>query len=226
MDKHAELEAFVAVVQEGGFSAAARKLGLTPSALSKQVSRLEERLGVSLLHRNTRGVSPTDVGRSYYEGGEAIVQRLAALEDLVTQHGRSPQGVVRVSVSHGLARLELVSMLRTFIVQYPDIRVVLELNDSFVDLVAQGIDLAIRAGELSDSTLIARRVAAFERMIVASPAYLEAHGVPARPQDLLEHNCLRRSGSQPAVNRWPFVGADGPLSVDVTGMFEASTVEV
>ncbi len=225
MDKHGELEAFVAVVQQGGFSAAARKLGLTPSAVSKQVGRLEQRLGVSLLHRNTRGVTPTEVGRAYFEGGHAIVQRLAVLEDSVTRHHRRPQGLVRVSVSHGLARLELIEMLRGFHVRYPDVRVVLELDDSFVDLVGEGIDLAIRAGELSDSSLIARRVAAFQRMIVAAPEYLQAHGVPDSPQALRDHNCLRRSGSQPAVNRWPFVGPQGPESVEVSGNLEASTVE-
>lgn len=225
MSKQSEMEAFVAVVREGGFSAAARKLALTPSALSKQVGRLEQRLEVSLLHRNTRHVQLTDIGRAYYEGSRAIVQQIVDLEDTVTEHRAGPRGTVRVSLPPGLMRTQILGMLSDFYRRYPDVRLVFESSDRYLDLVDEGIDVAVRVGELTDSSLIARRIARFHRIVVAAPQYIEEHGAPQAPAELATHNCLAVGVNQRSMNRWEFVGPDGPELITVSGNFEANTME-
>ncbi|MEM9460151.1 MAG: LysR family transcriptional regulator [Myxococcota bacterium] len=225
MSKLSEMEAYVAVVREGGFSAAARKLGLTPSALSKQVGRLEQRLEVSLLHRNTRHVQLTEVGRAYYEGSRAIVQQIVDLEDRVTEHRGGPRGTVRVSLPPGLMRTQILGMLNDFYRRYPDVRLVFESSDRFLDLVDEGIDVAVRVGELADSSLIARRIARFHRIVVAAPQYIEEHGAPQAPAELADHNCLAVGVNQRSMNRWEFVGPDGPELITVSGNFETNTME-
>ncbi len=225
MDKRSELEAFVAVVQQGGFSAAGRKLGLTPSALSKQLSRIEERLGVSLLNRNTRGVQLTDAGRAYYEGGRSIVEQLHRLETEVGEYRAGLKGLVRVSMPPGLLRHQVNDMLRDFYRDHPEIRLVFRATDRYVDLIEEGFDVAVRVGDLADSSLIVRRIARFSRLVVANPAYLQEHGAPREPRDLLRHNCLTLGVNRRSMNRWEFIGPAGPEVIEVSGNLEANTVE-
>lgn len=198
-----EMEAFVAVVEGGTFSAAARVLGLPVSTVSRQVSRLEERLGVRLLNRTTRRVTPTAPGQSYFERCRRIVADSRDAEEEVRQLHGAPRGLLRISAPPSGLRATLVEELVTaFMVRYPEIEVELLAESRYVDLVAEGFDLALRGGILRDSTLTARRLLRMRTGLVASPDYLERRGRPRRVADLARHDLLvqRAPGRQA---RWP-----------------------
>ena len=198
-----EMETFVAVVEGGTFSAAARVLGLPVSTVSRQVSRLEERLGVRLLNRTTRRVTPTAPGQSYFERCRRIVADSRDAEEEVRQMHGAPRGLLRISAPPSGLRATLVEDLVTaFMARYPEIEVELLAESRFVDLVAEGFDLALRGGILRDSTLTARRLLRMRTGLVASPDYLARRGRPRRVADLARHELLvqRAPGHQP---RWP-----------------------
>ena len=225
MDRQTEMEAFVAVVEEGGFSAAARRLRVTPSAVSKQVARLETRLGVALLRRTTRGVQPSESGVMYFERARSLLGELARLDRDVTHFGVAPAGLVRVSVSPLVARKTVLAAVPEFLQTYPDVQLSFQLSDHFVDLVQERFDIAVRVGELEPASFIARKVGRLARVVVASPAYLERHGTPQTPDDLANHNCVCTSENEGAMNSWPF-HEDGVLrTVEVCGAFEVNTGE-
>lgn len=218
------MAAFVRAVELGAFSAAARELEVTPSALSKLVTRLEDRLGVRLLHRTTRRLSLTPEGEAYFVRCRRILADIAEAEEEVGRARGRPAGLLRMGVGTAFGMHQLVPALPRFFERYPDIRLELAVTDRRVDVVEEGSDLAIRIGALSDSSLVARRICSLERTICAAPAYLERHGTPLAPEDLLSHNCLYVS-SMPELRRWPFDTATGPHVIEVSGTVGSDSAE-
>lgn len=225
MDRLKLMETFVRVVESGSFSAVAREALTTQSAISKQMQALEAQLGAKLLVRSTRSHSLTEAGRGYYERCRQILDTLeeARLELHRTEHEIS--GTVRVAAPVTFGRLHIVPRLRGFYARYPHLKVHLQLDDNFIDLVASGIDVAFRVGELRDSRLIARRIGTAHRATLASPEYLAKHGEPQHPQDLLHHQCLVYTGLN-NLNEWVFCedGKDD-IVVRVGGNFQSNSSE-
>lgn len=185
-----ELMAFVESVEFHSFSAAARSLGTTPSAISKRVAKLEDRLGTRLLQRTTRSLSLTPEGTAYYECVARLLRELEEANDAIISGGK-PHGKLTISASLDFGQWLLVQAMPAFLRHYPEIEVDLRLSDRLVDLVAEGIDVAIRLGDLEDSGLIRRHLGQARFALCASPTYLQIHGTPSSPQELIHHNCLR-----------------------------------
>ena len=210
------MSVFVRVVEDGGFTAAARSCAMTPSAVSKLISRLENRLGARLLNRSTRRQLLTPEGTAFYERCLTI---LAALDEAEQEAAASsaPQGTVRVNCNVDIGRLYLLPLLSEFLRRYPGVSVEIFLSDEVVDLISTRADVAIRSGPLKSSNLVARRLGETRTLIVASPAYLARHGTPREPADLARHNCLGFTFSQPSME-WSLKGENGePISVPVAG---------
>lgn len=218
------MAAFVRAVELGGFSAAARELQLTPSAISKLVTRLEDRLGVRLLNRTTRKLALTPEGEAFMLRSQRIIADIAEAEDEVARFRARPRGLLRVNVGTAFALHALAPALPAFLARHPEVEVELTVTDRLVDLIEENADLGIRTGALRDSTLVARRLCDMERVICASPDYLKRHGTPRKPEDLLRHNCLRLAGF-PALWRWPFDAKEGVRHVEVRGTVLASDSE-
>ena len=187
MDRIDDMQAFVAVVQEGSFTRAAERLDTSPQMISKQVSRLEDRLGVRLLNRTTRKVHLTEAGEGYAARAETLLDDFADLESQLGDYQAQPQGLLRITAPASFATLQLPSLLCDFQKAFPKIRVDLQLNDRKVDIVEEGFDVALRIGQLDDSSLIARHLAPVRLVRCASPAYLDQHGRPKTQQDLKQH---------------------------------------
>ncbi|MDP6571960.1 MAG: LysR family transcriptional regulator [Rhodospirillales bacterium] len=224
MDNLADMAVFVKVVEAHGFSAAARRLRLSKSAVSKRVSRLEERLGARLLNRTTRRLSLTEEGSAFHQRAKSILADIEEAEQAVSRLHAVPRGTLRVSAPMSFGTLHLAPAVPDFMARYPDLRVDIALNDRLVDLVDEGFDLAIRIARLPDSTLIARRLAPRRVVVCAAPGYWRRAGVPARPEDLKDHNCLHYSYLL-SDDAWPFTGPDGAISVKVSGTFMANNGE-
>lgn len=194
---------FVGVVEAGGFSAAAKRLGHTASHVSKMVAALEHRLGVRLLNRTTRSVSLTDDGRAYFDRCRVILDIAQEATALAEERQITPQGTLRMTapVSFGLSHLS--NLLPAFTASCPDVTLDVELNDRMVDIVAEGFDLAIRIGVLDDSSLISVRLAQSRGVVVASPSYWDRHGRPSGPDDLMRHDCISYSNLA-APEEWTF----------------------
>jgi DNA-binding transcriptional LysR family regulator len=220
----AEMNAFVRVAERGSFAAAAADLGLTPSALSKLVTRIEDRLGVRLLARTTRKLALTAEGELFVARSREILASIEAAEAEVTAASERPRGHLRISVGTAVAKQILGPAIPVFLDNYPDITVELHVSDRQVDLVAEQIDVAIRSGALGDSTLVARKVGEATRVICASPLYLEKHGTPRVPADLLQHNCLTLPG--PAWSQWPFHTHEGINRLAVSGTFTSDNADL
>jgi DNA-binding transcriptional LysR family regulator len=220
----AEMNAFVRVAERGSFAVAAADLGLTPSALSKLVTRIEDRLGVRLLARTTRKLALTAEGELFVARSREILASIEAAEAEVTAASERPRGHLRISVGTAVAKQILGPALPVFLDNYPDITVELHVSDRQVDLVAEQIDVAIRSGALGDSTLVARKVGEATRVICASPRYLEKHGTPQVPADLLQHNCLTLPG--PAWSQWPFHTHEGINRLAVSGTFTSDNADL
>ena len=219
----AEMEVFVRVVASGGFSAAAREMKLTPSAISKLIARLEGRLGVRLLDRSTRSVRLTAEGELYYRHALRVVADIEEIERELSTRRDRPQGPLRVNSSVPIARCCVIPLLPDFLDRYPEIDLDLTLSDAVADLMECGADVAIRIGPLQDSSLRARKLVAFQRVVVASPAYLACHGVPRVPADLRRHNCLSFN-LKPSLNEWPFAGCED-RSIPTSGNIRADNGE-
>lgn len=184
MDKFTAMRAFVRVVEAGTFTRAAESLGVPKAQVSRLVQSLEEELGTQLLNRTTRRVSPTADGTAYYEGAARVLDQLEEVEDSLSHAKAAPRGRLRVDTTSSIASLILIPALQDFCTRYPDIRIDVGVSDQPVDLVGENVDCVIRAGELTDPSLVARRIAEIRRVVCASPAYLERHGVPRHPSDL------------------------------------------
>jgi DNA-binding transcriptional LysR family regulator len=218
------MAAFVRAVELGGFSIAARELGLTPSAISKLVTRLEDRLGVRLLNRTTRRLALTPEGEAYFHRSQRILADIAEAENEVAQFRAKPKGLLRINVGTAFGMHQLAPALPEFLARHPEVQVELTITDRLVDLIEEGADLGIRLGLLVDSTLVARRICEVERVVCAAPAYLKKHGTPRKPEDLLGHNCLSMTFA-PALRRWPFATRDGVKHVEVGGNATASSAD-
>jgi DNA-binding transcriptional LysR family regulator len=201
MDTTNDMRAFVRVVEYQSFSAAAVVLGLTPSAVSKLVSRLEDRLGVRLLHRTTRRLALTSEGEVYFARARQILADIEEVEAEVTRSRGSPRGRLHVHTSNAFGVHQLAPALPEFLMRYPDIEVELSITDRIVDLVGERADVAIRGGPIADTSLSARKIGEFERTICAAPSYLARRGVPRTPAELASHVCVVAA---PMPSRWPF----------------------
>lgn len=216
IDHASEMTAFVRVVDSKGFSAAASGLGLTPSAVSKLVTRLETRLGVRLLQRTTRALHLTSEGEVFYAAARRIVAEIETLESQLSGQSRSPQGLLRVTTSLAFSTHQLTPILPEFLARYPHVRLELLPTDRVVDMIEEGMDVALRIGRLADTSFMARKIGEDRRLICAAPAYLAQHGAPRRPEDLARHDCIL-SRERTALNRWQF-RVDGEIrTIDVTG---------
>lgn len=224
IDHTREMAAFVRVVDARGFSAAAPALGLSPSAVSKLVTRLEARLGVRLLQRTTRALSLTAEGEAFYAAARRIVGEITALEAEMGDRRGTPHGLLRVTTALTFSTHQLTPMIGEFLARYPSIQLELMPTDRMVDMIEEGIDVAIRVGRLPDSSFMARKIGDDVRLVCAAPAYLAAHPAPQRPDDLAHHNCIL-SRERAHSNRWPF-RIDGQIrEIEVNGRVAVSEGE-
>jgi DNA-binding transcriptional LysR family regulator len=218
MDRLDAIRVFVRVVECRSFSAVARELGVGQPTVSKQIAALERHLGAQLLLRTSRAVTLTDAGRDYFESSSRLLQELEAAESRIGRGLQAPSGHVRVSVAPSFGALYLVPRLLEFSRRFPDISLEILASDRTTHLVEEGIDVAIRNGELADSSLIARRVGSVPIVVVASTQYLRAEGEPAKPSDLAKHRCIIFS-PKTGPRAWTFVGRNGPVSYMPEGRF-------
>lgn len=223
MDKSQEMTIFVRTVAEGSFSGAARAMKLTPSAVSKQVSRLEDRLGARLLNRTTRSLSLTEEGHAFHARCVQILAEIEEAETAVTELHAAPRGTLRINATVAFMNHQVMPLLPEFLDRYPELHFDLILTDRHVDLVEDGVDVAIRFGQLAESTLIARKLADSRRVICAAPDYLVRHGTPHTPADLAGHNCLTLS-TRPEFNIWEF-GSGPHEHLKVSGSFEVNQAD-
>ncbi len=236
MDRLQAMQTFVRVVEAGSFTAVARQAGATQSAVSKQVAALEQALGARLLSRTTRSLALTEEGQRYFEQAQRLVAEIAEAESVVRGASRQLSGWLRVAAAVGFGRMVLLPIVQRFLADHPGVKVDLRLNDGFVDLVEEGIDVAVRVGELSDSSLVARRVGHTRRLVVASRDHVrrlaKGAGSPREPADLQQHNCIVYT-ELATRNEWRFTagpGASVPVgttqSVRVAGNLQTNSSEV
>lgn len=219
------LQVFVRIAETGGFSAAARDLGLSKSAASKKLAALEDRLGARLFNRTTRRLSLTEAGADFLERAQRILAELEEAERVAGRLTDEPRGTLRVNAPMSFGVRHVAPALADFMTRYPDLTVTLDLDDRRVSLVDEGYDVAVRIADLPDSSLVARKLAPARRVVCASPAYWAGHGVPFHPRDLARHNCLIYA-YLPAQNDWRFRGPGGPVSVRVAGNLKANNGDV
>jgi DNA-binding transcriptional LysR family regulator len=211
-----DVAVFVKVAQFGSFSRAARALGMPVSTVSRKVTSLEDQLGVTLMQRTTRKLSLTAQGRAYYDQCSEPLSRLSDAESALTQTQKKPEGLLRVSVPVILGQEPFYEFLSAFLKKYPGIQVDLFITNLFVDLIADNIDVAIRFGELPDSSLIAKRIGKNVRYLVASPEYLKGRTAPAKPEDLVDHQCILLNGRNNEAE-WHLVSGRKSVKLHVSG---------
>lgn len=216
------IAAFVSVVRAGSFSAAARQLGMTKSAVSKRLARLEDRLGAQLLNRSTRAFSLTEAGQLFLDRATVILSDLDEAEKTVATLATRPCGLLRINAP-ALFVPHLGPLIPQFIARHPDVHIDLTLDDHDVDVIGERYDLAIRVGRLVESTLMGRRLAHDRLVVVGAPGYFERHGEPKTPQALFGHNCLRSTQARGPHQEWRFVDGEGhDFYVQVSGNFSCS----
>jgi DNA-binding transcriptional LysR family regulator len=225
MDKLDAMNAFAKVVAAGSYAEAARRLGLTRSAVSKAVMELEQILGARLLDRTTRRVTPTEAGLAYYERVASILADVEETELQISRLNEEPRGVLKVNAPMSFGILYLGDAVAEFMARYTELRLELVLNDRFIDPLEEGVDVTIRIGALSDSSLIARRLAPARRALVALPAYLQQHGAPQTPADLVNHRCLAY-GHMAAVHRWQLMQDGEVANVPISAALCSNNGEV
>ena len=208
MDRLTEMEAFATVVDQGGFTDAAKKMGISKSAVSKHISSLEARLGARLLNRTTRRVSPTEIGLAYYDRARRVLSDAGEADALVASMQSAPAGLLRLSVATDFGVNHLSPILGDFLQQFPDITVNMVLNNRYVELISEGFDMAIRMGDLEDSSLRARKLTETQMRMIAAPSYFEKHGRPTRLDDLNSHKLLHYS-NQASGNAWKITAPSG-----------------
>jgi len=224
MDRMNAMETFCRVVEAGSFSAAARDLNVGQPAVSKSVAQLEDRLGVRLLLRSAKGLTPTEAGLGFYTRAKRAIEEADEAEIAARGEGSGLVGRLRVSAAVTFARLNIVPRLPEFLVLHPDLEIDLVLDDRDIDLVEEGIDISLRMGNLPDSTLTARKIGESTRHIVATPAYLARAGTPLSPADLLSHDAViytRRGGG----DVWTFTQGTADTSITVKGRIRVSAAE-
>lgn len=203
-----ELQVFVSVIKCGSISAAAEQSGQTPSAISRTLSRLEAKLGTTLINRTTRRMDLTEEGRFFLERAKSILQQMDELEERLSHHRQTPSGRLRINAALPFMLHAIVPWVAEFRALYPQIQLELNTNDLIIDLLEQSTDVAIRIGDLADSSLHARSLGCSPLNLLASPAYLERHGLPQRVEDLSEHTLLGFTQTE-TLNHWPLRHADG-----------------
>lgn len=224
MDRFDAMRMFVRVVQSGSFSAVAREAGVGQPSVSKQIAQLEAHLGAQLLRRTSRSMTLTEAGQTFYEAAVRLVDDLEAAESLIGRGQTAPSGLIRVTLAPVFARLYVVPNLSRFLDRYPDISVELLVSERTLNLIEEGIDLAIHNGELVDSSLIVRKIATTPIVTVATPAYLAASGEPMSPSDLEQHSCvIFAPRGEPRA--WSFAGKFGPVVHNPTGRFRTADAE-
>ncbi|WP_163135200.1 LysR family transcriptional regulator [Agarivorans sp. Alg241-V36] len=224
MEGFAAIPVFVAVVEHGGFSPAARSLGISKSAVSKRINQLEQQLGVKLLHRTTRKLSLTEAGKHYFEHAAKANNAAKDAEDAVAQLQGEPQGLLRINTPMSFGRLHIAPLIGKFLQRYPKITIDMMMDDKVVDLVAEGFDVAIRAGNLPDSSLIIRKLAPLKSVLCASPEYLKQHGIPQTIEQLAAHNCLQFSYSRD-LKEWTFMRDGQSQSIEIKGNYRVNNSE-
>lgn len=213
MDASSDLRVFVRVMDRGNFSQAAKDLGLTPSAVSKLVSRLEDRLGVRLLERSTRRLALTPEGETFLERARRIVADIEEAEAEVARARGAPRGKLRINSGTAFGLHQLTLAMPDFLARYPEIDIELSITDRLVDLIEEQTDIAVRSGHIPEGPFVQRKLADLQRVICASPAYLKARGTPQSAADLKAHDCIVVAG--PGLNRWPFKTRAGIDVVEV-----------
>lgn len=216
MDKLTGMAVFAKVAEKSNFTAAARDLGLSKSAVSKQIQRLEDRLGVRLLNRTTRKLHLTESGQAFYERARRVVEEAEEAEFAVSRLHTEPRGTLRINAPMTFGLRHLAPWLPDFIKQYPDLGIDIAFNDRQVDLIEDGFDVGIRIADLTDSSLIARKLSPCRMAVVASPDYWNKNGRPAYPSELADHECLLYQHLKTG-GEWRFDGPDGPINVPVQG---------
>lgn len=224
MDRFHEINAFVAVVEAAGFSAAARRLGESQSAISKAIGALERRLGVALLNRSTRSVTVTDAGQRYYDRTKPLLDDIEDADNDVTSSRLKDSGIVRIAVASTFGRLHVLPLLPGLLERNPGLQLDVVLSDAIRDFVEDRIDLAIRLGASKTLDGVVRRVASTPLVCVGSRQYFDKRGIPKTPAELVDHNCLVYSGLAESSN-WPFAGPEGRISVRVRGNLSSNSVE-
>jgi len=226
LDTLTRMQAFVDVVDEGGFSAAARKVGRSKALMSKYVRELEDELGILLLNRTTRQFSLTEAGKVLHKSALEILQKVGDLQDTVREAGKGHKGRLRISAPRSLTDLEIGLPIVEFAAAYPEITIDINLDDAMVDMVEDGFDVAIRISQLADSSLIAKKLASFRLVLCASPEFLETYGSPKTPQDLGDVPCIVDTNLMRRAN-WRFLDDDGEeISIPVRGTIEVNSPEV
>ena len=212
MDRLTSLEVFVKVVESQSFAAAAREIGLSPAMVSKHIQALEERLGARLLNRTTRRLSLTEVGRGYFERARQLLADLEDADQAASDLQAAPRGLLKVNAPFSFGIRHVGPAVAAYLAAYPEVSIEIGLNDRYIDMLAEGVDLALRIGRLANSSLIARRLAPIRLVVCAAPAYLERHAAPRAPRDLADHNCLLYTYASTA-DEWRFIGPDGQDAV-------------
>jgi DNA-binding transcriptional LysR family regulator len=220
-----EMGIFERVVERGSFARAAEDVGLSPSAVSKLMTRLERRLGVRLINRTTRRLALTAEGEIYLERAREILGAIEAAEAEVSSGGLSPSGHLRVHALPAIAVDHLGPALPDFLARYPQVTFDFLVTNRVVDLIGENVDIALRVGKLNDSTLVARKIVDLRRVICASPAYIARHGRPVQPSDLARHSCLTLS-RVPGSATWPFRVNGELVQVDVKGPITADSADM
>jgi DNA-binding transcriptional LysR family regulator len=224
IDKYGDLAIFVKVADSGGFSAAARDLGISTSHASRAIQRLENRVGARLMNRTTRRIVLTEAGHALQERARGLIAELDEAETAVTDHGGTPRGTLRVTMPIHFGVRFVAPLAVEFAQLHPGLSFDLSLNDRLVDVIAEGFDLAVRIGVLADSALIARRLGVTRSLTVASEGYLDRYGTPAHPAELVHHRALVYA-HEAGGPTWRFLGLDGEVTVRVNGPFAANNGE-
>jgi DNA-binding transcriptional LysR family regulator len=219
------MEAFVRVIDAGSFSGAAKQLRLGQSAISKTVAQLEDRLGVRLLLRSTHGLTPTEAGRNFYERAKRTIEEAEQAEAVARGNGTTLQGRLRVSAPVTFTRLHIIPSLAVFLAEHPALDVEIILDDSDVNPVEAGVDIALRLGNLADSALTARKVGQSRALVVGARSYFEAHGVPQTPSELAAHQVVIYEHRRAGGANWTFRQASTEVTVNVSGRLRVSAAE-
>jgi DNA-binding transcriptional LysR family regulator len=224
MDRLDELAVFVAVAEQGSFVGAARRLGRSPTAVTRAIALLESRLATRLLTRTTRAMALTDAGQLYFEQGRRALGEFAELENTVAQGAALPSGLLTITAPEMFGRMHVLPIVQAFMRQYQQIEVSLLLN-RVVSFVDEGIDLGFRIAHLTDSSLRASGIGQVTRVLCASPEYLAAKGTPARPDELKGHEIIGLTGGRPLPDRWRFGSGKDEVSVHIKPRLAVSTVQ-
>lgn len=225
MDKLTSMRVFTKVAKTGSFAAAAKELGISRAMATKHIMHLENTLGVRLLNRTTRRINLTEAGTAYLDRCLQTLDDIEETELAITQLHSEPRGTLKISTPPFFGTFHLAPAIAAYLKRYPDVTIEVTVQGGIVDLIEEGLDMAIRLGQLVDSSLIARKLASSRLVVCGSPDYLKEHGAPETPHDLKKHNCLVNWSQQPQ-DKWRFTGPDGKeISVKVSGLMQANTAD-